>query len=347
MVSLADAEGISLYEGPSVERILGFKPEELIGKNVLSLLHPDEVEKVQELFGYCATNPGSIVTARVRYLHKNGSWRILEAVASNLLHKPGVEAIVINSRDITDRIELEDQIQQVKSLASIGRVATAVAHEVNNLLMSIQPAIDILKNKYPEDARIARLTSLLTQAVVRGSGISRDLVGFAGDGDAQLTPLPVRETLEAFVAEARPLTGDGITLTLDAADDLHFLVEPRRMHQALLNLVINARDAMRCNGRIELVARRVSPGSRYYEALEHAEAGFVQVTVKDDGPGVSPEVRDRIFEPFFTTKRSGGGLGLWIVQQIMRHQGGAIFLDRAETGSAFVLLFRAPAGHVP
>ena len=337
MVSLTDGEGVVRFEGPAVLRVLGYTPEELTGLGVLDLVHPDDQERAGELFGYLVTHAGAIVTAKIRYRHKSGSWRTLEVVARNLLDNPQVEGVVINSRDITDRETLESQIEESRRLASMGRLAAAISHEVNNLLMGIQPVAEMLLRK-KDDPQMARLSRVLQQAIDRGRIITSQLLGFGRKVTTTLAPINISQWLREFEEEITPVMGQVELST--AGEDLVLLSDPTQLHQIMLNLVLNARDAMNGAGKVRISVSTATVADQYYPLLPRREEGFVRICVTDDGPGMPAEIREHVFEPFFTTKKTGGGLGLWLVHQVVQQQGGVIVVDSEPgKGTTFTLFF--------
>lgn len=143
-VHLLSADGVILWESPSVIRVLGYQPEELVGRNSFDLIHPDDVPLASERFGPVASTPGLTLTAEVRVRHKNGSWPWMDCIATNLLDHPAVRAIAVNYRDITERRSLEAQFQQAQKMEAVGRLAGGVAHDFNNLLTVILGYCELL-----------------------------------------------------------------------------------------------------------------------------------------------------------------------------------------------------------
>lgn len=137
-ITVLDREGAILYESPSVERVLGYRPDVLVGQNVFGMVHPDDLRRVLEAFGELVERPRSIRSVSLRFRHRDGSWRNLEATGKNLLDDPVVAGVVVNARDVSERRQLEEQLQQAWKMDAIGRLAGGVAHDFNNLLTAIR-----------------------------------------------------------------------------------------------------------------------------------------------------------------------------------------------------------------
>ncbi|HET7710825.1 MAG TPA: PAS domain S-box protein [Thermoanaerobaculia bacterium] len=324
MVSVCDADGISVYEGPSVERILGYRPDELIGRNVLTLIHEEDRAEAEGKFAACAASPGATVRAKVRYLHKNGSWKWLEAAARNLLDDPAVGGIVINSRDVTEQEILTQQLEQSARISSLGRLSATIAHEFNNVLMAIQPWVDLLRRDRCETAH--QSTERIAAAILRGRRLCEDLRRFTRPGEPSIEQIELDEWLLDLRDEVAPLLRP-IILELDA-EPISVFADSGQLRQVFTNLLMNARDAMNGHGSaISITARILRQGERFPFAVLDLPERYVEVCLRDDGSGMPEHVRRHIFEPFFTTKPNGTGIGLAVSHQIVKQHGGEMFVE--------------------
>jgi PAS domain S-box-containing protein len=334
IVTIIDADGRTLVIGGSVMKALGYTSEELIGTKLVDNIHPQDRPSVAAaIAGISAEHDRRTnVTCRVR--NKAGAWRWCEGTGVNMIHVPGVNGIVIIARDVTDQRELETRLEQERRVESLGRIAATVAHEFNNALMAIQPSADILARRYADHPDIVRIAQNLAGGVQRGRRIARQILGFANAGAPVRQRIRLDEWLAQLSAELRPQVGSHITLTTHAGQpSLAVDADPDQLHQVVTNLVVNARDAMPDGGTIAIAA-----------ALTAGELPTVEISVRDNGPGIPGELLPRIFEPLFTTKSKGTGLGLAVCQQVVAKHGGTIHVESdGARGTAFFVRLPAPA----
>jgi signal transduction histidine kinase len=298
-----------------------------------SFVHPDDLTATLGLAETLRSGP--IYGFENRYRHADGSWRWL---SWNAVAEGGM--VYADARDVTDEKAREARAMRSQKLEALGRLTGGVAHDFNNLLTAIIGSLDMIQ-KRPEDAeRRERLLAAALTAARRGEGLNKQLLGFARR-QAVNTEF-VR--LDRFVSELRPLldgaVGDVVTLRLDLeADDLGSLVDPAQFEAALLNLIVNARDAMPDGGETTVSTARAS--GEDVDRLGLAPGDYIRVTVKDTGVGMTSDVLAQVFEPFFTTKEvgKGTGLGLSQVYGFARQSGGAADVASAPDEGATVALF--------
>ncbi|HKR63473.1 MAG TPA: PAS domain S-box protein [Thermoanaerobaculia bacterium] len=331
LVAIVDESRTATFVSGSVEQILGFTSEELLGIDALSLFHPDDQPRVEKALRVLAasTDRRSELVCRVR--NKAGAWRWCEGTGVNMLQVEGVNGIVIIARDVTARLELESRLEQARRVDSLGRVAATVAHEFNNALMTIQPAVDILARRYGSDEKIARLAEQLSSGVKRGKRISQQILRFANPAEPARKRLDVCEWLHDVVGELRTVVGKNALVTIACDDELVIDADADQLHQLVTNLVVNARDAMTSGGTIAVGARR--------------DDDAVEISVRDEGSGIPADVLPHLFEPLFTTKRNGTGIGLPVCQQIAAMHGGSITVE-SEMGIGTLVRTRIPSAPV-
>jgi signal transduction histidine kinase/CheY-like chemotaxis protein len=253
--------------------------------------------------------------------------RWLQAVADPVLAEDGTRtgAVYLLS-DITERKRLEEQLRQGQKMAALGQLAAGVAHDFNNLLTAVTGNVSLLLAAVPEHDPVRVSLLAIDQAAWRGAGLTRQLLGFARPATPPLQPTDLRNSLDEVVGLLRRTLDPRIVLEVGGAPDLWAVqADPGQLNQVLMNLCLNARDAMPEGGRLLLEAKNalLSEG----QAWQHAEARpgqFVRLRVRDTGRGIPPELLPRVFEPLFTTKGpgKGTGLGLAVVRGIVRqHQG--------------------------
>jgi PAS domain S-box-containing protein len=251
-----------------------------------------------------------------------------------------IAALATLERDVSDEKRMEAQLRQADKMQALGTMASGVAHDFNNLLTAILGSLEMAR-RHADDVspRLRRLLDTAQAAAERGAGLTRRLLSFSRQQEVavcEVEPAQLLRNMHDLVV--RSVARTDIRVGYDIAPDLPLVrVDPEQLELALLNLCVNARDAMPEGGRITLGAGLVPP-----EALEAAlrtdgdtaapAAGpFVAISVRDEGVGMSPELQARIFEPFFTTKEvgRGTGLGLAMVYALARQSGGAMLVDSA------------------
>ncbi|HTP52370.1 MAG TPA: bacteriohemerythrin [Anaeromyxobacteraceae bacterium] len=354
MMSVLDAEGRFQFWSQSAAETLGWAPEEMLGKPLADLVHVEEKEPVAQLFRRLLANPGGISRGLIRYRHKNGSWRQLEAIARNLLRDPAVKGVVVNTRDVTDQRELEERFRQAQKLESIGRLAGGIAHDFNNLLTVILSGVETLKKESAQQSRVQRdAIDEISIAGQRAADLTRQMLAFA----RKQVIAPVSLDLGAVVRGAEKL------LRRTLGEDVHLVTrlgpglwpvhcDRGQIEQVILNLAVNARDAMPGGGTLSIETSNAEtelPASH----PEMRPGSYVRLTVRDTGSGMKPEVKARLFEPFFTTKPQGKGtgLGLATVYGIVQQSEGYVVVETEEgRGTTFDLYFprsRETAGEAP
>jgi PAS domain S-box-containing protein len=332
---------------------LGWLAEEVLGKRLfdLEIIHPDDVPAVAEATRRLAGGRGpTTVRIRARHRHKDGSWRLLEGLGRNLLDDPAVQGVVVNARDVTEQQRLEAQIQQSQKLESIGRLAGGVAHDFNNVLtvmMSCGEAIrrDVAAGDAVDPEDLLELRS----AGDRARDLTRQLLAFARRQPVAPVPLDLNTVVRASEKLLRRVLGEDLQLVVDLEPDLGtVLCDAGQLDQVIINLAVNARDAMPEGGTLTIETHNVSVSAE--DVVRHPdwrEGDWVRLTVRDTGVGMTSEVKAHLFEPFFTTKAQGEGtgLGLATVYGIISQSGGHIHVssDPGQGASLTICLPRQAA----
>ena len=348
-IFLFDAGGRIAYATPSVRAMLGRRPEDMVGRRFASFLHPDDVAAADAAFATADATGGQPVPRRLRYRHADGSYRVLAVVWSDRRADPAVRAVVSNFRDVTEREQLEDQLRQAQKLEAVGRLAGGVAHDFNTLLTAILGFGDLaLTRMVPGDPARGWVEEMV-RAGRRGANLTRQLLAFSRKQVTRPRVLDLAAAVDGVAVMLRQVTGDGIDLRFERPPDLWAVAaDPGQVEQVVLNLVVNARDAVGSGGgRVTVRTENIAADRRPPDAPADAPAGdYVVLSVADTGCGMDEATRARAFEPFFTTKGpdTGTGLGLATVYGIAKHAGGFVTI-RSEVGRGTTFRVYFPRTH--
>ena len=454
-VALVAPDGTMLFASQSIERLLGFSPAELVGRPGFARVHPDDLAGVQVTLSEITSLPGAPLAMGLRWRHKDGSWRYIDAVAVNRLAEAAVGAIVVNfrdqterrlaetalreseeryrtlvegvrdvifalspegtitslnpafetitgwrreewvgqpfeklvhaedlpfalellgrvvrgdlravsqfrvatakgeyrmgefsatpqllegrligilgiGRDVTERVQLEQQLRQAQKMEAVGRLAGGIAHDFNNILTAITGYADLLlEDLRPSDSRHQDVAEI-RKAADRAAGLTRQLLAFSRQQVLQPSVIDVKTLVGDLEKMLGRLLGEDVELgTRLAPDTGRVKADAGQLEQVLMNLAVNARDAMPHGGKLTLETSNVDLSEGY--AADHYPArpgSYVMIAVTDTGTGMSEETQAHMFEPFFTTKEKGKGtgLGLATVYGIIKQSGGFIWV---------------------
>ena len=343
LICILDPDGAFLYANPSAHGILGRAPDTLAGTAVLGMIHPDDRPRAERALLHPPPH-GEFRNMAFRIGHADGTWRTVEASGRWIADHAGTDRkIVLVARDITERVRLEAQLRQSQKMEEIGTLAGGIAHDFNNLLGIILGHAYLLDKKVPHEGRERESIDAINTTVRRGTNLVRQLLTFARKSEGSFEPVGLAPTITELAAMLRETLPRQITILLDVAPDLPPVpADQNQIHQALLNLCLNARDAMPNGGTLTLGAQRTPPTPG---PAPDSPGGWVCLRVSDTGTGMDEQIRARLFEPFFTTKEpgKGTGLGLAVVYGIVRSHHGRIEVDTAPgKGSTFRIFLPAP-----
>ena len=327
---LIDAQGRVTYLTPSSARHLGWTPEQMVGRSILDFLHPEDREMVAARVAASLRQPGKSIIEEIRFHHADGTWRIMEGVGVNRLADPAVAGIVVNVRDISERRKLEEQLRQAQKMEAVGQLAGGVAHDFNNLLTAILGYCHLMLDEIPEEDPL-RLDLLEIQAAGdRAASLTRQLLAFSRRQMLQPQVVDINTLVAQLEKLLRRLISEDVELVTVLAPDLRQVtVDPASVEQILVNLAVNARDAMPAGGRLTIETANVELDDTYAVTHVTMKPGpYVMVAVGDTGEGMDAATRVRVFEPFFTTKEqgTGSGLGLATVYGMVKQSGGYIWV---------------------
>jgi PAS domain S-box-containing protein len=303
----------------AVEAITGYKPGEIGLEAHNSAIDPEDRQRVFAELADVAKAPGRTKTCEWRHRHRDGQLRWLEGVAINHLGEPGVDAIVVNIRDITERRRVEaerqalqDQLQHAVKMESIGRLAGGVAHDFNNLLTAILGNVELAVRRARNGQRVDESLNEIREATLSAAALTRQLLAFSRKQVIAPRTLDANELIGRMDKMLKRLIGEDIRLRTIPGENLGSVrADPGLLEQAIVNLVVNARDAMPNGGSLVIETADLTLDSAYQRLHPGAEPGrYVMLAISDTGVGMSDEVKAHIFEPFFTTKPRGEGTGL-------------------------------------
>lgn len=334
-------DGVITAVNPAWTDLLGWQESELIGLSLFELIHPDDLPHTQQ--GASLSADGHAY-ARFdnRYRHKDGSYRWISWST-----QPDEQQINAVGRDFTAEREsasalaaAEEALRQSQKLEAIGQLTGGVAHDFNNLLTVIKSSTDLLKRPDLSSERRTRYVSAIADTVERAAKVTSQLLAFARRQTLQPTVFAPAENLRALASMIKTLVGAEVELVMDIPEHSHFVIaDPSQFDMAIVNMAVNARDAMVGQGRLII---RVGPARYEAEAGERPMIADDQVVISmtDTGSGIAPLHLGRIFEPFFTTKGVGQGTGLGLSQAfgLAKQSGGEITVDsEVDQGTTFTL----------
>jgi signal transduction histidine kinase/CheY-like chemotaxis protein len=256
-----------------------------------------------------------------------------------------VEAL---QREMIERQQAEDALRQSQKLEALGQLTGGVAHDFSNLLLILRTNLYLLRETIAPPELQARLATMET-AVARGEGLTRHLLAFGRRQSLQPKPVELRDQLAKTAELLRRSLGEDIDIRLEVPADIWPIeIDPQEFELALINLAVNAKDAMPAGGTLAIGARNATLG-RMGEAIEDLEGGFVAISMRDNGTGIPPAIIARVFEPFFTTKETGKGTGLGLSQVygFAKQSGGTAVISSAEGRGTTVTLFLPRAARRP
>ena len=328
LITLLDADHAIRYQSPSVHSALGYDAKEVRGKPVAELVHPQDLAGFMQALSTVQPTPWNAPVFSFRCRHKDGTWRVLEGRANNLLDDPVVRGIVVNSRDVTDRKQLEAQFLQSQKVQAIGQLAGGVAHDFNNILTAILGYTDLLLRELPASEGLHLNAQEVKKAATRAASLTSQLLAFSRKQVLQPRVLDLNGVVSDMDKMLRRLLGEHLNLAAALHADLgRVKADPGQIQQVIMNLAVNARDAMAAQGKLTIETSNVALDAEYCRRRSDATPGeYVLLALTDSGAGMTAEVQARLFEPFFTTKElgKGTGLGLATCHGIIKQSGGHI-----------------------
>ena len=347
LIAVLDLEGRRVYNSPSYRNILG-DPNELRDTDSFQEIHPYDRDKIRAIFQE-TVRTGIGQRAEYRFMKKDGTIFHIESQGSVIRDKDGnITNVVVVSRDVTEKKLIEQQFMRMQRMQSIGTLAGGVAHDLNNVLAPILLSVEILK-KSISDERSQKMLQTLETSARRGSDIVGQILAFARGVEGERTLLQLRHIIEDTISIIKETFPKSISIRQEIPENIWpIFSDATQLNQMMMNLCVNARDAMPHGGTIRIVAENKIIDEQYAQMHIEAKPGnYLMISIEDTGTGMPPDVVNRIFEPFFTTKERGRGtgLGLSTVHTIVKNHNGFINVySEVGKGTAFRVYLPAEMG---
>ncbi len=333
-------DGRILEANPALVRMLGYDSlDEILALN-MSAVYQSPSERVALIEGHRG-QPGG--TEEVRWRKKNGDPILVRLTARTVVEPDGRESYETIAEDVTEKRALEEQLRQAQKMEAVGRLARGVAHDFNNVLAAIMGSAELLEAQF-EEGHPSRVEAVeIRKAAERGASFTRQLMAFSRRQAQEPQPVNLHVAARSFESTLQRMIGVDIVTTVRTIGDAPFVrMEPGQLEQILMNLAVNARDAMPSGGTLDIAIDTLElndQNAASYPGLP--EYRYARIAVTDSGVGMDKDTQRKVFEPFFTTKDSnkGTGLGLSIVYSIAKDAGGTVTVaSRPGHGTRFDVL---------
>lgn len=339
ILCVAGLDGYFQRVNSAFEHTLGYSEAELLSRRYHHFVHPDDIQDTEAIIRQLSAGK-PVIDFENRYQHKDGSYRVLSWRA---MFDTRAEIVYAVARDITDKKLLEAELQQSQKMQAVGQLAGGIAHDFNNLLMAISANIEFAQNSSNKDD-ITEFLKEIGRATGRATELTSQLLAFGRRQPLNRQSLDVNELVHDVLKLLRRLLPENIQIVLSILPKLKSIVGDRsQLEQVIINLMLNARDALEDGGQIEISTDHKKFTKRFCEKNSWARQGeYVRLSVKDNGCGIGDKVKEHIFEPFFSTKEQGKGtgLGLAMVYGTVEAHAGLLHLEsQLGAGATFHLYF--------
>ncbi|HZR55305.1 MAG TPA: ATP-binding protein [Terriglobales bacterium] len=330
LIVVTDRAGIMEYVNPAFENLTGYSRNEAIGKTLLILKSEDQASETFDCM-WQTILAGDIFRGTISNRKKNGEIYTVERVISSVRGKDGeITHFISTDHDITERLRLEGELQQARKMDAIGRLAGGVAHDFNNLLMVISAYAELMLDSLAAEHPLRRNVNEIMTASRRAADLTRQLLTFGRKQVQALQLLDLNVIVREISRMLPRLIGEDIELVVVPGENIGCVkADPSQIEQVIMNLAVNARDAMPHGGTLTIETANSHLDDTYIHRRPMVPAGdYVRLAVSDTGQGIAPQHLAHIFEPFYTTKQKGGGtgLGLATVYGIVKQSDGFIWV---------------------
>ncbi|MEN8148645.1 MAG: PAS domain S-box protein [Planctomycetota bacterium] len=348
-MAITSAERAWLEINPRLAEMLGYPVDEIREMGWDDVSHPEDIEEDRRAYERLVRGEIEQYSMEKRFLAKRGDVVHTDLSVTCVRREDGhVEFAIAHLQDVTERKEAEEWLRQSQKMEAVGQLAGGVAHDFNNLLQAIQGYTDVALTQIADEHPASGNLAEVKRAAGRAATLTRQLLTFSRQEALQPAHLNLNDVIADLLKMLRRVIGEHVELVVSAQPGLRpIFADPGQVEQVILNLCINARDAMPSGGRLSLVTENARLAADFVR--DHpwaAEGEYVVLRVADSGEGILPEIRDRIFEPFYTTKEvgQGTGLGLATVYAIaQRHEGGIEVESEPGEGAMFSFYLPVPA----
>jgi len=308
LILVVDRHGIFLRVSPSAWAILGYRPEEIVGRNAKEFVFPDDLGTTRDNMRG-ARRGRTPRNFECRYVHKNG--HPVQLAWTGIWSEPDQQYFFIG-RDMTERVALEAQLRQAQKMEAVGQLTGGVAHDFNNILTVIIGMTELLSDELAQNEALSPIVAAIDEAATRGAQLTQRMLAFARKQPLQARELDLNEVVSRSVKLLDRILGEHIAVKTVLADGLwRTLADPSQLEDTILNLAVNARDAMPNGGQLIIeTANAVLDEDYAAHNVEVMPGEYAAVSLTDSGTGMPADVLERVFEPFFTTKEVGQGTGL-------------------------------------
>ena len=349
IIYIHDLNGELLMWNPQANKMTGYSNEEAVNMNISGILTPESLKVAQEKtflkIKYKKHTPPYELSLRC----KNGTIIPIEVTSSPLIIDGKVVAIQGIARDIRDRKVMEERLRQAHKMEAVGQLAGGIAHDFNNIIQAIQGYTDIALMKINEDNTLYQNLKEIRKASLRAANLTRQLLMFSRKQPVEMVCLDINKVVHNISKMLESLICKDISLIVDDSHDLWKIKgDVVSMEQVIMNIIVNARDAILDKGKIIIKTENVIIDKEYCKIYKYAHTGkFVFLSIKDTGIGMHEPIIEHIFEPFFTTKtpEKGTGMGISAVYGIVKQHNGWINVESSpKKGSIFKIYLPAIRG---
>ena len=345
MYHLVNRAGMIVSCNRTETDLLGYRKEDLVGYSILKLYPLDYHDQARKLLEQIFVQGRGVQGMEEQMVDSKGE--LLDvSLNTSIIYDDQGQPILMRAvaRDITEKKKLEAKILHAQRIDSIGNLAGGISHDFNNILTSILGSTAIMKRKMKKTDQWYRFADIIETAAKRGAALTRQLLTFARKGSVQFKPVVINDIVDETLHLFERSIDKTITIRKNLREELCLINgDDGQIQQAILNLLINARDAMPDGGTITIHTKRIDIDTKLTDAIGEQRSGeFVSVSIRDEGIGMDHAVRQRIFEPFFTTKEQGKGtgLGLSVVYGVVNSHNGFITVQsEPHQGTEFTLCF--------
>ncbi|OQX60555.1 hypothetical protein B5M50_00880 [candidate division KSB1 bacterium 4484_219] len=334
-----------VYVNPVMLQLVGYTLEEINKMDYTEFIHPDDWEVANQLKQHLLEAAENSASKEIRVITKDGDIRWIQVMLVPITYR-GEPAIMGTGIDVTERRQLEKQLLQAQKMEAIGVLAGGVAHDFNNILTGIQGYAQLAMAELQEDDPIAHDLEEIQRAAARAANLTRQLLLFSRRQPMKFVSLNLNNTIQDMLKMLTRLIGEDISIQTKLSPDLwNTRADAGNIEQVIMNLAVNARDAMPDGGKITIETKNVQVDTEYCQRYTYARPGkFICFSIEDNGIGMEPNVMERIFEPFFSTKAQGKGtgLGLSVVYGIVKSHDGWINVD-SKPGQGSIFSIYLPA----